>query len=120
MDWKKRLVSSISATCLSSTLLLDTMDQVGEATLKINETLAHVSEGSVMEPQARDTIGMGIPGEDALGLLNPDHQGPVFPPVILEQPDLKPLLDALNVPEEAKLEITTVVRLMYDEKSHIV
>ena len=94
------------------------MDLVGEATLKINETLAHILEGSVMVPQARDTIGMGIPGEDALGLLNQDHQGPVFPPVVLDQPDLEPLLGVLDVPKDVKLQITMLVPFTNNENSH--
>ena len=69
--------------------------------------LAHVLEGSVMDPKARDSIRICTPGEDALGLLNPDHQGPVFPPVTLYQPELEPLLSALNVSEDAKLKIAT-------------
>ena len=45
-DWKKRLVTSISASHLSSSLLLDSKEQVVVTMFNIFETLAQVSEGS--------------------------------------------------------------------------
>ena len=90
---------------------------MGEATFKINEIVAHVLEGSVMTLQARDTIEMGIPGVGALGLLNSNHQEPVFPPVTLVQPDINTLFYALHVPENTPIEIIMAIRLAYKRSS---
>ena len=71
--WKKKLVSTINTSCISSTLVLASMDQIAEAMFKIKETLANFWEGSVMESQERDSIGMGLLGVDVLGKLDPAH-----------------------------------------------
>ena len=70
-----------------------------------------------MAPQVRDTIGMSIPHVDALGLLNPEHLVPIFLLLILEQLDLKPLLEKLNMLEDLKLKISTVVWMTHDDNS---
>ena len=72
--------------CLSSTLLLDSMDHIGVATFQIKETLAHVLEDSVIMPQASDTIGIGLQGVDMLGKLNLGNQGTIFTPMVLDKP----------------------------------
>ena len=59
LDWKERFVTSIATSCQFLTLLLNTMDQISEATFQPHEVLAHTPEGSVLDPQVRDSIRMG-------------------------------------------------------------
>ena len=39
-----------------------------------------------MAPQASDTIGIGLPGVDVLGKLDPEHQRSIFIPAIMDKP----------------------------------
>ena len=70
------------------TLVLQTMDQVMDTTVQIEDTM----EGSVLDPQKRDFYRLGLPIMDILGKINPLHQGPIFTPVELIQSNLLPLL----------------------------
>ena len=89
------------------------MDQIGEATFQIFQI--QILEGSVIDPKARDTIGMGIPGEDTLGSLNPDHTGPIFPQADLVSPDLEPIIRDLL--DDAQLRIAKAVQEAQDENT---
>ena len=40
---------------------------------------------------------------DVLGMLNPEYQELIFSPVVLDQPNLKPLLEELKVSGDKKL-----------------
>ena len=66
-NWKRKLVSSIYTSCISSTLVLASVDHIAKAMFQIQETLANVMEGSVMEPQERDSIRMGLLSLNVLG-----------------------------------------------------
>ena len=45
---------------------------------------------------------------DALGMLNPLHQGPIFAPVKLVQPNLLPLLH--DIPEKTRNRVDQAVK----------
>ena len=81
------------------------MDQIAKAKFQIKETLANVSEGSVMEPQEKDSIGMRLTDLDVLGELYQTQQGSVFTPLELLKLDLEPPLRGHDIPKDTKLQI---------------
>ena len=68
-----------------------------DTTIKIEEFLENIKESSMLDPQERDSYGRRLPTMDELGKVNPPHQGPMFAPVELAQPDLLPLLQDVLV-----------------------
>ena len=74
-------------------------------------------EGSVMELQVRNTIGIGFLSMDMLGKLNLDFQEPIFTPMELTKPDLKPLLK--DIPEVLRLQITQAVQACYSVSNEL-
>ena len=54
-------------------LLLNTIDQISDSTVQIQEVLAQAQEGSVEAPKVRDSFGMRIGAiMDTLGNINPN------------------------------------------------
>ena len=111
MDFKKKWVNTLHADSGVSTLVLHTNDQVTVATVQIEESLVDTMEGSVLDPQERDSCGLGLPIMDKLGKINPLHQGPIFTPVQLVQPNLLPLLQ--DIYEETRLFKTFTRRTLH-------
>ena len=72
----------------------------------------------MMDPKARNTIGMGIPGEDTLGSLNADYTGPIFPEADLVLPNLEPIIR--DLPDDIWLRITKAVKDSQDENARCV
>ena len=68
-----------------------------------------------MDPQERDSIGIGFPTLDVLGKLHSAHQGSIFVPVKLVKPDMEPLLG--DIPEDTKLWILKAMQEAHDKNS---
>ena len=73
MDFKKKWVNTLHADRGASTLVLHTNDQVTVATVQIEESLVDTMEGSVLDPQERDSYGLSLPIMDILAKINPLH-----------------------------------------------
>ena len=61
-----------------------------------------------MDPQERDSYVIGLPIMDALGMLSPLHQWPIFVLVKLVQPNLIPLLQ--DIPEKTRNRVAQAVQ----------
>ena len=72
----------------------------------------------MMDPKARNTIWMGIPGEDTLTSLNADYTGPIFPEADLVSPNLEPIIR--DLPDDIWLRITKAVKDSQDENARCV
>ena len=83
------------------------MDQIMDATVHIEESIDDTVEGCLLDPQERDSYVIGLPIMDALGMLSPLHQWPIFVLVKLVQPNLIPLLQ--DIPEKTTIRIGQAV-----------
>ena len=81
-----------------------------DTTIKIEEFLENIKESCML-----DSYGRRLPTMDELGRVNPSHQGPMFAPVELAQPDLLPLLQ--DVPVELRNRIVQVAQQNHEENS---
>ena len=90
-------------------------DLVINTIVQIEESLEDIQKGSMLNTQERASYGIGLPTMDALGKVNPLHQGPMFSAVELAQPDLLPLLQ--DVPVELRNRIVQVAQQNHEENS---
>ena len=96
MDFKEKWVNTLHANRQMPTLVLHTMDQIMDATVHIEDSIADTMEGSMLDPQERNSYRMKLSIPDMLGKLNPSNHGPVFTPVELMQPNLLHLLQDIQ------------------------
>ena len=91
-DWKNKLGGTLNATWESSTLVLQTMDQISKATLQIRDSIFNAADGSLILPQVRDSIRLRLLGLNVLGKVHLAQKGPIFALAELFKPNPESLL----------------------------
>ena len=80
-EYKRKWVNSLSAERMASVSVLTAIDQLGEAQNQLKQLVTSVLPGNLLPPKERDTFNLDFSFKELLKSLDPEHQGPLFPPV---------------------------------------
>ena len=73
-------------------MLLTTMDQLAEASYQLKQSMKSALPGNLLPPKEQDSYNLDLSFKEFLRSLDLCSLSPLFPPVVLDQPDLDPLL----------------------------